>query len=185
MKYQTLIITTALGVMFLFTGVLYAANGDLIVNGNLGVGTSAPGAKADINGNLKVNGTVTNNGETINGNAVITSATITSVTMGTATVTGNATVNGNLGVGVTTPAYKLDVAGKIHASQGQAVYLMNNPSPCNGGPDYYSDASCTIAAPAVGSFTTISKIYKQVIMAPWCTACTSGNPTFIGRLLAP
>jgi hypothetical protein len=66
MKLRLLI----MGVPFLFTQISYAANGDLIVNGNLGVGTSALGAKADINGNLKVNGTVTSSeNENTTGNA--------------------------------------------------------------------------------------------------------------------
>ena len=43
--------------LFLFGGTLYAASGDLIVNGNLGIGTASPGAKLDI----KADGTHDNN----------------------------------------------------------------------------------------------------------------------------
>ncbi|WP_298269788.1 hypothetical protein [Geobacter sp.] len=35
---------------------LYAANGDLVVNGNLGVGTTTPAAKIDVNGNVQLSG---------------------------------------------------------------------------------------------------------------------------------
>ncbi len=119
MKLRALIVTVILAVLFLSAGILYAANGDLIVNGNLGVGTSTPASKAEVNGNLKVDGTVTSNGETVNGNATMTSATISgsaiisTATISSATVTGNATVNGNLGVGTSTPTQKLDVNGNV------------------------------------------------------------------------
>ena len=35
-----------------------SANGDLIINGNLGVGTSTPTQKIDVNGNARVNGQI-------------------------------------------------------------------------------------------------------------------------------
>ena len=54
MKLKVLMVAVVLSIIFLFSGILYAANGDLIVNGNLGVGTSSPASKAEVNGNLKV-----------------------------------------------------------------------------------------------------------------------------------
>ena len=38
------------------TALLYAGNGDLIVNGNLGVGINPPANKLDVAGNLKLSG---------------------------------------------------------------------------------------------------------------------------------
>ena len=59
MKLRVLMAGVVLAVLCLVTGTSYAANGDLIVNGNLGVGTTtAPKEKAEINGNMIVNGNV-------------------------------------------------------------------------------------------------------------------------------
>jgi len=56
MKHRILI-ATVLGVLLLLSGILYAANGDLMVNGNLGVGvTGTPAGKAEVNGNMVVDG---------------------------------------------------------------------------------------------------------------------------------
>jgi hypothetical protein len=116
-------------VIFLFTGIVYAGNGDLIVNGNLGVGTSTPGAKAEVNGSLKVDGTVTNNGETVNGSS---------------TVTNNLTVNGNVGIGTTSPQAKLHVNGdfsfEVSGTRVVAVYLDQNL-----GEDTYAGWRCSNA----------------------------------------
>jgi hypothetical protein len=51
------ILILVVGLLLLGANV-YAASGDLIVNGNLGVGTSTPSQKAEINGNLKVDGSL-------------------------------------------------------------------------------------------------------------------------------
>lgn len=114
MKLRTLIVTVA--ALFVFTGSLYAA-GDLIVNGNLGVGTPTPAAKAEINGSMKVDsdmavqgnlvtngttslgGNTTVNGSTVvNGNLLVSTGT-TTLGGSTTTMTGNAVVNGQLSVG--------------------------------------------------------------------------------------
>jgi microcystin-dependent protein len=55
MKLRALIMAAS-AVLLFNAGILYAANGDLIVNGNLGVGTSAPASKAEVNGNMVVDG---------------------------------------------------------------------------------------------------------------------------------
>lgn len=57
MKVRFLIVVTML-VSLLCLNYAYAANGNLIVNGNLGVGVHNPQDKAEINGNLTVNGNV-------------------------------------------------------------------------------------------------------------------------------
>jgi hypothetical protein len=41
-------------VMLMSVSNIFAADGDLIVNGNLGVGTAAPQSKLDVNGNISV-----------------------------------------------------------------------------------------------------------------------------------
>lgn len=78
MKLKVLMIVVVAAI-FLFTGILYAANGDLIVNGNLGVGTSTPTGKAEINGNMIVDGNVgigtSSPGQPLTVNGVIQSTT--------------------------------------------------------------------------------------------------------------
>jgi hypothetical protein len=48
MKLGMLMIAVIFAVLFLVIGILYAANGDRFVDGNLGAGTSTPGGKAEI-----------------------------------------------------------------------------------------------------------------------------------------
>jgi len=138
MKRRVLVVVLVGAISFLFTGVLYAANGDLIVNGNLGVGTTTPAAKAEVNGNMIVGGTLTVQGNlvtngsttlggsttTMTGNAIVNGNSIVNGNLGVGTSTpaakaqinGNAIVNGNLGVGTSTPTQKLDVNGKVKAT---------------------------------------------------------------------
>jgi hypothetical protein len=72
MKISVSMVVMVLALLFM-SGNLYAANGDLIVNGNLGVGTgtTAPTEKAEIKGNMKVDGTITSGGQTVNGNLCV------------------------------------------------------------------------------------------------------------------
>lgn len=98
MKRKILTVAVVLAVLFLCTGILYAGNGDLIVNGNLGVGTTTPQGKAEVNGNMTIDGDTTMKGNT--------------------TTNGNTIVNGNLGVGTATPGQKLSVVGTIESTSG-------------------------------------------------------------------
>ena len=47
------ILVLIVGFLFIAINGL-AADGDLIVNGNVGIGTTSPGAKFDVNGDIKV-----------------------------------------------------------------------------------------------------------------------------------
>ena len=113
---------------------------------------------------------------------------VNSFAAGDLTVTGNATVNGNMGVGVTTPTYKLDVAGQIHATQGTPIYQVPlPPSDCGSIRSTYIflNGSCTINVQP-GTFVPSSQLYylggvSQTI----CYPCTSGNANLVGRLIAP
>lgn len=113
MKLRGWIKNLIIGIFFISTGNLYAANGDLIVNGNLGVGTATPAGKAEVNGNMIVDGnlgvgtTAPTGKAEINGTAVID---------GDTTMKGNATINGNVGVGTTAPTQKLEVNGNVKAT---------------------------------------------------------------------
>ncbi len=97
---------------------------------------------------------------------------------------GDLIVNGNVGVGVTSPTYKLDVAGVIHATQGTALYQVPYSNVC--GSVYYrglfNDSSCQYAV-TPGTILTTSQIYYDNGFG--CYACSSGNGTLLGRLIAP
>ena len=66
MKRRMLAVVIMLGIM-LWGFNIYAANGDLIVNGKIGVGTSAPKTKLDVNGDVKVGSTTTTCNSTTEG----------------------------------------------------------------------------------------------------------------------
>jgi hypothetical protein len=84
MKLIVLIVAVVVAVLFLVIGNGYAANGDLIVNGNLGVGTTTPQGKVEVNGNMIVDGNL---------------GVGTTTPSEKAEVNGNLKVNGNLCVG--------------------------------------------------------------------------------------
>lgn len=70
MKLKALMVVLVLAVISFMTGIVYAADGDLIVNGKLGVGTT-PTEKTEINGNLKVSGNLAVSG-TVTAPSVLT-----------------------------------------------------------------------------------------------------------------
>ena len=69
-------------------------------NGNVGIGTSTPSQKLDVNGNVNITGKLMlSDSALLNGNA---------------RVAGNALIIGNVGIGITTPSQKLDVTGNTN-----------------------------------------------------------------------
>jgi len=160
MKRRMLMVAVVMAAAFFTAGILHAANGDLVVNGNLGVGTptpaakaeingnmivdgnlgvgtTTPSAKAEINGNVKVNGTITNNGETVTGTVTSKGQTVN----GNVSVTGNATVNGTVngqsglcvGSDCTTTLHGLHASGGLYGycSQGtSSACSAKSPASC-------------------------------------------------------
>ncbi|MBU0907459.1 MAG: hypothetical protein KKD18_02370 [Nanoarchaeota archaeon] len=102
-------------------------------NGNVGIGTSAPGAKLEVAGQIKITGGSPGIGKvlTSDANGLAMWQTLSS---GGWTINGNnmySAVTGNVGIGTTNPGQKLEVAGSIKAkelidSDDSAYYV--NPS---------------------------------------------------------
>ncbi|MFA5275752.1 MAG: hypothetical protein WC417_02535 [Candidatus Omnitrophota bacterium] len=86
------------------------ANASLIVDGNVGIGTSIPKNKLDIAGGLVV------------GSGAAYAGALTAPTNG-------AIIQGNVGIGKTNPATALDVTGTINATTG---YQSNGTAGYNG-----------------------------------------------------
>jgi len=91
MKLKVLMVAVVLAILFFITGITYAANGDLIVNGNLGDGSSKPEGKAGAKG-VRIS-------DTIHGVGTTNPAEKAEINDKTA-------VDGNSGVDTKTPAEK-------------------------------------------------------------------------------
>jgi hypothetical protein len=74
-------------------GLIAGARLTILENGNIGIGTTTPGQKLDVNGNLKVGA-----------NTLIVN-----------------TATGNVGIGTTNPGAKLDVNGKIRCEEIEVI----------------------------------------------------------------
>jgi hypothetical protein len=106
------------------TGAYSPADDGLLVEGNVGIGTTNPGAKLDIEGKLKMENGVINFGSSAShgrlswdaGKALITSVGTNNLVFQAPYGTDRMTIlqsGGNVGIGSTTPQAKLDVAGNI------------------------------------------------------------------------
>jgi hypothetical protein len=163
---QRILIAMLAPVIFLFTGIVYAGNGDLIVNGNLGVGTSTPGAKAEVNGNLKVDGTITTSGA--NGNLTVNGSSTVS---GSSTVTQNLTINGNVGIGTSSPTQKLDVNGYVKGTGFCIGANCTTTLQVSGG--LYGYSQIISSGGFYGSFTCSTTLFPATC-ASGVSACPAG-----------
>lgn len=114
MKLRALMVALIGVAVFVISTTIYAANGNLIVNGNLGVGTSPPRERLDVNGNVIVNGNV---------NAGTVSA-------GTVNA-GSAVVDGNLGIGTIAPAERLQIFTKGYIFKLRSLGLLSPSCSCD------------------------------------------------------
>jgi len=116
-----------LTVVFLFVGFnVFAGDGDLIVNGNLGIGTTNPTQKLDVAGAISISeGTVETvlapGLQQVGVDSIFWYGTILRFKTGATGPAGDRISilnNGNVGIGTANPSQKLDVAGAITISEG-------------------------------------------------------------------
>ena len=124
-------------------------------NGNVGIGTTSPNAKLNVNGNIKIEGT---NSLSFGGSASIPSWAINSsgndlIINDQATTSGDVlfTNDGSVGIGTTSPSQKLDVNGVVQsdrffvgtntAPSQWAVQVRNNNSTADSGIYFNNNSS--------------------------------------------
>ena len=101
---------------------------NLLVNGNVGIGVSAPSEKLDIAGNVRISSTLFSDQVSTTG---ITS--VTGTFSGTLAANENVLISGLTGMGVSNPSERLEVVGNIKASQSLlADDLQVNQGTVNG-----------------------------------------------------
>ncbi|MAR50789.1 MAG: hypothetical protein CMD18_00015 [Flavobacteriales bacterium] len=85
--------------------------------GNVGIGTTTPGDKLEVNGNINFTGTLKQNGVEFGGGKFEDSATAGDIYYN----------GGNIGIGTTSPGEKLEVNGKAKISSNVAIGHTNSP----------------------------------------------------------
>ncbi len=100
--------------------------------GNIGIGSIAPGATLDVQGNIRASGTITGtvsaSGWTLSGSNTTTND---NVGIGTTTPQGGLVVtNGNIGIGTWAPTYDIDMEKSVPGSG--MIFLMKNISNTSG-----------------------------------------------------
>jgi hypothetical protein len=106
-------------------GTGYSAKMIIGTNGNVGIGTTSPSEKLDIEGsgstNLEINNTLNSISLTLGAQATaarLTAGTGNRLGFGANNTADQVTIStsGNVGIGTTIPAYKLDVSGDIRGT---------------------------------------------------------------------
>lgn len=113
------------------------SDGDIIVEtGKVGIGQTSPGAKLTVN-NPTTAGKVGSSGDAIYAYANSTNAAIsaeqTNASGWAGYFQGNTYTSGNVGIGTTSPGYKLDVAGKANATELCIAGACQSSWPAGGG----------------------------------------------------
>ena len=172
----------------------FSAN-NLTVNGNVGIGTTSPGAKLEINGDLKLQSGVGVNEFSIDGTlagnsdlAIPTEKAVKSYADTKALLAGsssqsfsanNLTVNGNVGIGTTSPGAKLQINGDLKLQSGVGVNEFSIDGTLAGNSD--------LAIPTEKAVRTYVKSYAdtKALLAGSSSQSFSANNLTVNRITSP
>jgi len=159
--------------------------------GQVGIGTADPGYKLDVAGDIRLTGRIRDAAGDAGTSGQLLASTGTGIDWvdpvpaddGDWTVSGNnlyAAVSGNVGIGNTSPSYRLDVAGDIHLRDSDA--LRFGPGlPAIG----YSDPDAAVAvtswAPPVLDQEQAAGLYGLAATSIW-QSFTAGTSGYLSRI---
>ena len=149
--------TKILGVvvgLVLIAANAFAANGDFYVDGNLGVGTTTPGAKLEVSGNVKLSGATP-------------TYTITNV---------NSPINAS---DVATKAY-VDAAGVVSSTGTNGSAVLNGTVGLTGAAGVYQDTGVSIQLPSSGTYLFNGKVRAGWNITDYSSSVTNPGPTMTG-----
>lgn len=142
-------------IVFLLIAInAFAANGDFYVDGNLGVGTTNPGAKLEVSGDIKLSGsaptyTVTNIANPINSSDAATKAYV-------------------------------DNAGVVSTTGINGSAILNGTFSLTGNAGVYQDTGLAIQLPSSGTYHLSGKVRAAWNIPDYTSSLTNAGPTMTG-----
>jgi len=132
----------------------FAANGDFIVDGNLGVGAANPGARLEVSGNIKLSGSapthsVTNVADPVNPSDVATKAYV-------------------------------DAAGVISTTGINGGAALNGTFSLTGDAGVFQDTGLSVQLPSSGTYYLAGKVRAAWNITDYSNSATNPGPTMTG-----